>query len=366
MPILFSLYLVPASEEDFMHKIKNHVQKLRYNPVALVLLLVFTLSLVGCGGSNNKTSDISKPTLVFSERCYNSLQVHNRIAGFIIEHGYGYPVDYLFGTVLPNHMGLARGDIDIDMETWYLNYLEVYEKNIKEGKIKDLGINYRDAPQGWYVPTYMIKGDLERRIEPVAPDLKSISDLPKYWELFKDREVPSKGRFHNSETGWTCTMVNEEKFKAYELNKYYNVFSCGSDTAEVTSLVAAYEKGEPWLGYYWEPTWVMGEMDMTMLEEPPYDKETWDSNYGCAYPKQDITIAINSNLENTAPEVVEFLMKYETTLEQNNAFLSYMHKHDVDFEAAAIYFLEQDSDTWKTWIPEDVAVKVEQALKEMK
>lgn len=349
-----------------MQKIKNYVQKVRYNPVALVLLLIFMLSLVGCGGSNNKTSDISKAKIVFSDRSFDSIQVHSRIAGFIIEHGYGYPVDYLFGETLPMAQGLAKGDVDIDMETWYENYMEVYQKNINDGKIKDLGPNYLDAPQGWYVPTYMIKGDSERGIKPMTPELKSISDLPKYWKIFKDPEVPGKGRFYNSSPGWTCTQINEEKFKTYGLDKYYNIFGTGSDTAEVASMVAAYEKGEPWLGYYWEPTWVMGQMDMTMLEEPPYNKEVWDNNYGCTYPKAKVTIAINKNLENTAPEIVEFLKKYETTLEQNNAFLSYMHDEDGDSTAAAVWFLEQYTDLWKNWVPEDVAAKVEQTLEEMK
>ncbi|MEZ4570755.1 MAG: glycine betaine ABC transporter substrate-binding protein [Thermomicrobiales bacterium] len=42
-----------------------------------------------------------------------------------------------------------------------------------------------------------------------------------------------------------------------------------------TSLVSAYENGEPWLGYYWAPTWVFAVVDLTMIEEPEYTDECW-------------------------------------------------------------------------------------------
>ena len=40
-------------------------------------------------------------------------------------------------------------------------------------------------------------------------------------------------------------------------------------------MISAIERGEPWVGYNWEPTWVMGLYDMTLLEDEPYDEEKW-------------------------------------------------------------------------------------------
>jgi len=337
---------------------------LKQKSLVLVLVLVFALSLTGCAGSGSGSAE--KPQLVFGDASWASIQVHNRIAGFIVEHGYGYPAPkYVFGESLPTLQGMGKGDIDVLMEIWADNYKEAWNKLLNEGKVKDLGSNFPDSTQGWYVPTYMIKGDPERGIEPVAPDLKSVEDLPKYWELFKDPEVPTKGRFHQSPPGWKCTEINEIKFETYGLSEYYNLFSTGSQTALAASMVSAYNKGEPWVGYYWEPTWVMGQLDMTLLEEPPYDEETWDENYGCAYPPSTVLIGINSELEEKAPEVVAFLKKYETTTAQVNAALAYMHNHGDDVEAAAIWFLKEYPDTWEKWIPEDVAAKVEKALDEV-
>jgi len=349
-----------------MFKLKKLLHKYKIVMVSLVLVSSFTL--VGCGSNqNSNNANADKPTIVFGDASWSSIQVHNRIAGFIVEHGYGYPEpEYVFGESLPILQGTANGDIDVYIEVWADNIKEAWEKQLAEGKVINLGYNFPDSAQGWYVPTYMIEGDEERGIEPVAPDLKSVSDLVQYKDLFKDPEVPAKGRFYNSPPGWACTTINEEKFDVYGLNEYFNIFSTGSQTALVTSMVSAYEKGEPWVGYYWEPTWVMGKLDMTLLEEPEYDEAVWNENKGCAYPPSQVLIGVNSELEEKAPEIVEFLEKYETTSAQTNAALAYMNDHDDDIEAAAIWFLEEYPDVWKNWVPEDVAANVEQALNEVK
>ncbi|MDD4775939.1 MAG: ABC transporter substrate-binding protein, partial [Syntrophomonas sp.] len=269
---------------------------------------------------------------------------------------------------LPLLQGMSTGDVDITMEVWLDNYGEAWQEMVDAGKVKDLGSNFPDAPQGWYVPTYVIKGDAERGIAPMAPDLKSVSDLPRYWELFKSPEVPSKGRFHNSGPGWACTAINEVKFQSYGLDKTFELFSTGSDATLSASMVAAYEKGQPWLGYNWEPNWVMGQLDMTLLEEPPYDQAVWDdvNNRACAYPTAYVAKGVTAAVADSAPEIVEFISKYQTTLEQNNEFLAYMNQNQATEAQAALYFLQKYPDTWKAWLPSDVAAKVEQALKEVK
>ena len=61
-------------------------------------------------------------------------------------------------------------------------------------------------------------------------------------------------------------------------------------------MVAAYEKGKPWIGYYWEPTWVMGKLDMTLIEEAPYDEEVWENTKACAYPPSVVNIAVHVDI----------------------------------------------------------------------
>jgi len=320
---------------------------------ALALCLVFAL---GTGQAR------AKATIVFADAGWDSIQVHNRIAAFILENGYGYDADFIPGETIPLFQGVVRGDIDVDMEVWVENQQEAVDKALASGDVMDLGSNFPDSWQGWLVPTYVIKGDPERGIKPMAPDLRSVSDLPRYAGLFEDEEDPSKGRFYSCIAGWECEKINEKKFEAYGLDKTYNIFLPGSGAALVASLAGAYKKGEPWFGYYWAPTWVLGTYDMTPLEEPTYDPETFKSTAACAYPAVRVNIFINSGLQKKAPDVVSFLKKYETTQAMANKFLAYMQENSADTQAAAEWFLKNFEDVWTGWVPEDVAARVKKSL----
>lgn len=303
--------------------------------------------------------------LVFVDWSWDSALVHNRIAGFVAKHGFGYEVDYLFADTVPGIQGMRRGDIDISMETWVDNIQEIWNEAIAEGSLIDLGPNFPNAPQGWYVPTYMIEGDPERGIEPITPDLKSVFDLPKYWEVFRDRENPRKGRFYNGVTGWVVSEHNVKRLHTYGLDEYYDVFYPGSQAAMDTAIMRAYERGEPWFGYYWEPTWIMGSLDMTMLEEPPYTDACWDEHtgdYGCAFPAVAVRIAVNHQLLDQAPDFVEFLRNYETDLSHTNEALAFMETTGGNADDAALWFLREYEELWTQWLAPDVAAKVKAAL----
>ncbi|HHE41618.1 MAG TPA: ABC transporter substrate-binding protein, partial [Dehalococcoidia bacterium] len=206
-------------------------------------LVVVLAPVAGCAAEE-------KQPIVFGDLSWDSAQVCNRIAAFILKYGYGYEAEYIPGDTITILQGLRRGDIDVNMEIWVENQQEPYQEALDAGDVIDLGNNYGDNFQGWLVPTYVIEGDDSRGIEPMAPGLVSVFDLPEYWELFKDPENPDKGRFTNSIPGWMCTEVNSIKLETYGLSEYYTDFITGSDAALSGSMVAAYQKGEPWLGYY--------------------------------------------------------------------------------------------------------------------
>ncbi len=324
----------------------------RLSTVLILLLLACSPAMAG-----------KDKTITFGDLSWDTAQVHNRVAGFIIEKGMGYTPEYIPGSSAILFQALTKGEVNVNMESWTNNLLDLYTKALKEKTIVDLGPNFLDAKEAWYVPTYMIKGDPARGIKPMAPGLKSVSDLPKYWKLFKDPEDPDKGRIFIGITGWKVTGHTEKKVKAYGLDKTYNPFITGSDAALAGSMVAAYKKGKPWLGYYWAPTWVMGKLDMTALEEPAFDQEVWDATKGCAYPKPIVNILVNSELPKRAPDVVAMLDNYATTLDQNNKMMAFMEDSKSDVNETAVWFLKTYEDTWTKWVSPVVAAKVKAALK---
>ena len=295
---------------------------------------------------------------------YEGVQIHNRIVGFIIEHGMGYTPEYTPGGSPMMFQGVVNGSIDVSMAVW-ISLLgdDLYLKNVEAGRILDLGTNYEDAVQGWYVPTYLVKGDPDRGIEAAAPGLAHVADLPKYWRLFRDPEDPGKGRLFTGVAGWFATITSEKKLAAYGLEETYNGFVAGSDTLLTASMTAAYERGKPWLGYYFKPTWIMGKLDMTRLGEPPYDPVVWEESRACASPEVDVHILANRKLCRKAPDVCEFLKRYETDIALNNRMLLRVEEQDASPEEVALWFLETREKIWGDWVTPEVRERVKRALK---
>ncbi|NIO03672.1 MAG: ABC transporter substrate-binding protein [Proteobacteria bacterium] len=328
----------------------------------LALGIGFFVLLFVCGMATSQ--EVTREHIVLGYHGWDSGRVNDNIAKFVIEKGLGYKTELIPADTIVLVTGLRRGDIDIDMEMWVENVQKAYDEGIAEGSIIDLGSDFPDSWQGFLVPTYVIKGDPERGIEPMAPDLKSVFDMPKYWKVFKDPEDPSKGRFYSCIPGWGCEKVNRAKIHAYGLDKTYNILPPGSDAALSGSMVAAYTKGKPWFGYYWAPTWPLGKLDMTPLEEPPYKKELWneEAGYACAYPSVSVNIVVHSSLPKRAPDVVEFLKKYETSQAIHNKILAYMQDTGGKAEDGAIWFFKNYESLWTTWVSSEAAAKVKAAL----
>lgn len=317
------------------------------------ILNIAVLMLLAAGAFAAGTQEDGTKTIVFADNNYESIQVHNRIAAFILENGYGgYHAEYVPGDTIPLINGLAAGDIDIYMESWHENFQDVYDEVTGSGQVVNLGPNMPPAPQGWYIPRYMVEGDPERGIEPMAPGLQSVSDLPQYWELFRDPENPDKGRILVGPPGWAATGLSQEIMEENGLYDTYTDFLPGSGTALAASMVSAFEQGEPWIGYYWEPTGIIGQLDMIMLP-------------GSEFPPTSVDVLVNSSVVEEDPQLTEFLENYGTSLDQNNKMLAELQANDLSYQETAIYFLREYRDTWSSWVSDDVAARVDAALAEL-
>ena len=326
----------------------------------LMLLSIATLAVLSaCGGS--ESSD-ELETIVFADAGWDSFRVHNAIAQKIVEEGYGYDTEVIAGSTAATFQGFRDGDINVYMEVWIDNIKKVYNEAIDEGDIEKVSVNFDDNVQGLYVPTYVIEGDDERGIEPLAPDLKTVEDLKNYPELFADPAKPDKGRLINGPSGWSVAEAVTQKMETYGLNETFVNFKPGSDAAIVASMTDAIKAGEAWVGYYWSPTAVTAKYDLTMLEEPEFDQEVWEETKGTEFPPNDVVVAVHKGLSEKAPKVVDFLSNYETSAALTEEALKYMEKNEASTKEAAIWWMNQHEDIWTGWVPEDVAKKVKDSM----
>jgi glycine betaine/proline transport system substrate-binding protein len=307
--------------------------------------------------------EVDRP-VVFAGLDYDSARFHAAVAEFIVKNGYGCTVEEVPGTVIPLVNGLARGDADIIMEIWTANPAEAWVEAEKAGQVVPLGTTFPDAVEGWFVPTTLVTGP-----EAKAPDLKSVSDLPKYKELFADPEEPGKGRFYNCPAGWVCEVVNTKKLAGYGLEGDFTNFRPGTGEALAAAAESAALQNKPIVFYYWGPTWLLGKFDFTRLEEPAYDKAAWDAMMAAdkptaatAYPVSKVIIGANKTFSEATPEITAFLKAYSSTNAATSAALAYMRDKDAEPADAALNFLKTEEASWSKWVPADVAERVKSAL----
>lgn len=322
----------------------------------MLVLLVVTSVFSGC--SNEAATKAKEPvTIVATDNGWDSQKLHNAIAEIIVENGYdGYIFETSSASSTMNWQAIISGDVDLDIESWTENVAS-YTDDVANGDIINVGILVPDSAQGLYVPRYVIEGDSERGIEPMAPDLKTVEDLKKYPDLFPDYEDKTKGRIYGSIPGWMADEVLYKKYEYYGLDEMYNYTRLGSEATLFASMVSAYNIGEPWVGYCYEPTWVSGKLDIVLLEDVPYDADIFMEGK-CEFPKQELKIVSSNKFAERAPELVGFFEKYKTGSKLISEALAYLDETKATHEETAKWILKENDYLLDEWLPKENAEKV--------
>lgn len=299
-------------------------------------------------------------TLRFADVGWDSILFHNAVVGTVAETLFGYTWTEVSGSTPITHEAVKKGEIDVHMEVWTDN-ISAYNEDIEAGALKEVGVNFDDNAQGLYVPRYVIEGDPARGIAPMAPNLKTVADLKDYASLFKDPEDASKGIIYGGIAGWEITEIIHKKYLHYGLNANYNYIEPGTDAATSAVLVAAYDRGEPVVAYYWEPTWLLGKYDFVLLADEPYDPELFhEGKTEC--PSVRVTICTSNAFYESDPDFVAFLSKYRSSSALTSEALAYIEDTGADYKAAAKWFLKEHRDMVEPWLTAEQADKLYAAI----
>jgi glycine betaine/proline transport system substrate-binding protein len=320
---------------------------MKKNFMMIVSLMVLVFALSACAEE--------EATIVVGEGDWDSNALHDQIVKVIVEEGYGVMVDVVTADTAVMVSGLKTKDIDVVMELWSSNVL-TYDEDISNGDYVELAINFDDNMQGLYVPAYLVEGD-----QALAPDLKTVMDLKNYANLFPDPEEPDKGIIYGGPEGWGATAFLHNKMEVYGLDEYFNFKTIDSNATLTATLSGAYQKEEPWVGYNWEPTWVMGLYDMVLLTDTPYSEEDYIAGNG-SFPSVPVTVCVNSDFEEEYPELAEFFKNYTTSSALTSAGLAYMQSEEVEADVAAKWLMKENIDLFKAMMSDDAFTKVETAL----
>ncbi|HUS98268.1 MAG TPA: ABC transporter substrate-binding protein [Hyphomicrobiaceae bacterium] len=298
------------------------------------------------------------------EMNWNSARVIANIEKFVLQVGYGCKVEMIQTTTVPGVTSQAeKGTPDILSETWINSVAAVFKKGVEEGRIVEAGEVLSDGGvEAWWIPKYLADKH---------PELKTVADIKKNWKLFADPENPGKGRFHTCPAGWACQIINANMFKAYGMGDTFINFDPGSGDGLKGSIAKAAEQKQPWVGYYWAPTAILGRYPMVKIGLNAHDakghacnqKKDCATPHAGSFPPGRVLSTTTKAFKEKNPEAFKFISKISISNAVMNETLAWGEKNQGKGAEMAGYFMQKHAAAWKTWMPADVAKKVEAALK---
>lgn len=305
------------------------------------IILAFLLSFSVSHGYGYTRSSDEKPIIRFADVGWDSVRFHNAVAGLVAERFFNFDVRELSSTSVIAHEALVRGELDVVMEEWTAN-LPTYQEDVQGGKLKELGVNFEDNKQGFYVPRYVIEGDAERGLKPLAPGLKSVKDLARYPQLFPDQERKGRSVIYGGIPGWAITEIMRSKVHYYGLDKWFNYVEPGTDAALSTIIASAMDRGVPVVAYMQETGADSRATAEWFLERHDELLQEWLPNYQESVSEDvDLNNDLWSRLTDF-PKVVNFDVNNIDRALRNFADRYYVYLSAVsDFLVACVVNLEQ-------------------------
>ncbi|CRK75900.1 MULTISPECIES: ABC transporter substrate-binding protein [Nereida] len=307
-------------------------------------------AFVGLGLPTAAMADCGEVSI--AEMNWASGQIITRITEFLMVQGYGCDVTVVPSATTTAITSLAENnEPDIVPELW-VNSAPAYFDLEAEGKlVKASDVFAEGGSENWWVPDYLVAAH---------PELATIEGVLANPDLVG-------GRFHNCPDGWGCRIANDNLVKAFDFDgKGMEVFNHGSGETLAATMAAAYENQEPWFGYYWGPTAVLGRYNMVAVDMGPYDAEIHACNQtqDCAapqisaYPAAPVLTVVTSDFAERNPDVFELVSNISFGTQELSNLLAWQKDNKASAEEATVHFLTTNQDTWKSWINEGAATKL--------
>lgn len=311
------------------------------------------LMLIASGPSHADCGEVS-----ITEMNWASSQIITEVAKFLMEQGYGCAIEKVPSATTTSVASLAENnEPDIVTELWLNSTGDVYAKLEADGKVSRLAeVIAPGGVEGWWVPQYL---------SDAHPELATIEGVMANPDLVG-------GRFNNCPDGWGCRIVNDNLVKALGLEGAgFEVFNHGSGETLQTSIAAAYENQEPWFGYYWGPTSVLGKYNMTKVAIGDIDTMVHSANQNkdnpspgvSDFPPAPVLTVSTAELAAQKPDIAELMSKISFDVDLMSALLAWQEDNKASAEEAAVYFLTTQSDTWSQWVNDAAREKLASLIK---
>ena len=217
--------------------------------------------------------------------------------------------------------------------------------------------------QGFWVPRYMSRA---------LPKLATIEGVLSHPEFFPHPTNKTRGAFFGCPSTLNCGITSRQMYKAFAMAESgFEYVEPDSIDQLFQSLHEAYEKGNGWFGYLWEPTSALGEHDMTRVDEgTDTNAVKWISQIQTVanadpernrYPLLHADTYVTNGSELDAL-VLKYLTRRTFPAHVFSHLLSWKKVQNASAREAAQYFLRQYEVIWSNWVDFDSAGRVRNAL----
>ena len=298
--------------------------------------------LIGLNAGSAQAQECGEVTI--TEMDWGSAIIVTQVAKFLLEQGYGCSVTTVPSASVPALASVSEtGKPDIITELW-TNGAPAYVPLLEAGKINELTRVLSDGGlEGLFIPVYLAEAH---------PELTTIEGVLANPDLVGNR-------MHNCPVGWNCQTVatNVAKgggFAAAGIEDFVH----GSGETLTASIGAAYAAKEPWFGYYWTPSLVMGKFPMVQVDLGPHDpsKQACNSDKDCStptmqsWPSSVVTTVVTSEFESSHPAETDLMRNLSFTNEMMNSLLAWQDAEGASGDETAVYFLSTQQEIWGSWI----------------
>lgn len=334
----------------------NNIKMFFISAGTLVLALT-AQAADGCGKVTVADMNWSSATLVAN------------VDAFILRHGYGCDSEIVTGDTMPTGTSMVeKGDPDIAPEFWVSNFKESLAKGVAEKRLRIAGDALSDGgEEGFWVPEYLVQKD---------PSLGTLAGIKANAQMFKHPEDPDRSAFMTCPAGWGCQISNGNLYKALKLEDAgFDLVDPGSGAALAGSIAKSYERGEPWFGYYWAPTAVLGKYKMVKVDfgsgvdadhfSNCISQETCENPKPTMYPPSRVVSLTVEDFATRAPAAYAYIAKRSYTNALMNELLAWVEDNQADGDVAMEHFLKNYESTWTKWVPADAVAKIKKALASM-
>ncbi len=241
----------------------------KFKIVALAASMLAFVNGVATAGSVPESSD---PIKVIKNDWTGQL-FSTEVVGELLKE-MGYNIEYVSAGALPQHPGIAQGNLHLQTEVWTNNVGDLYPNFVDKGDIVVVGDLGLDPKEGWVYPPYM---------EEKCPGLPNYMALYECQQAFATAATFPNGRVITYPADWGT----RSRDLVASLEMPLEPIPGGSEGAMMAELKSAYAAKDPILMMIWQPHWIFADLDLNFVEWNPVDgeciEETQQKDTACGF-----------------------------------------------------------------------------------